>query len=183
MRWDRGPVFAIEQDMLLPCEVGVDLGREDLGGNDFWRWERDKGRIMVRYFDEQGLPLGEAIALPASGRFPHDELDALIRCNGMLAQSWHGNLSQLSRQGNGLKLSRTARFGNEGKVALSCQEKTVASSYEEPLGLPAGLYVEAGRIWRWEEGELVASDEFGAALKARQGDRRPYEAQQMRGAQ
>nr|WP_321460958.1 hypothetical protein [uncultured Cohaesibacter sp.] len=175
-----GACLAIEQDMLLPCEVGIDLGREDLGGNDFWRWERDKGRIMVRYFDEKGQLLGEAIALPASGRFPHDELDALVRCNGVLAQSWHGNLSQLSRQGNGLKLSRTARFGNEGKVTLSCQEKTVASSYEEPLGLPAGLYVEAGRIWRWEEGELVASDEFGAALKARQGDRRPYEAQQMR---
>lgn len=195
----RAPVYAlgakhclaIDQGVILPCERGDDVSIEDLGGNDFWHWERKQGRILLGYSDGDGQPLGAPFALSPTGRFPHDQLDDIIRCGETLAQSWHGNFTALDETfglgqadapkavGDGRK-GRSLRFLKEGAVALSCQPETVAPSASEPQGLPAGLYIEAGDFWRWSREGLEPANGLAEALAARKDNRIAYQAERMR---
>nr|WP_321455711.1 hypothetical protein [uncultured Cohaesibacter sp.] len=171
--------LALKDDKLRACSTGDDLSIENLGGNEFWQWQRRDNTVLLQYFNDKGGPLRDAEPISSDGHLPHDVLDEIAVCNGMVAQSWSGNFMPLDEDFS-LGSRRSIRLRERGKLTLACQQNGVAASNLEPQGLPAGLYIKADNFLRWDGDGLERADQFGSALQARQNDGIPYDAQDLR---
>ena len=162
------------------CSSRSDFSTEDLGQSAFWRWQRAQGRILLSYKGADGRRLGGQFPIAVSGRFPHDELDDLVFCQGGIAQSWKGNVSLFSHGVGPDDGVSSVRLTQGNAVALSCQTDEIKPSLSEPAGFPAGLYAKAADLWRWTDAGVVAAGDLAGAYSARADNKIPFEANQLR---
>ncbi|WP_316862908.1 hypothetical protein [uncultured Cohaesibacter sp.] len=175
----RGGCLRWRDGALSACSGQEAFDRESLGRNSFWEWMRQNGEITLTYLDADNHPLGLKMAAPVNGRFPHDMLEDVQICDGMLAQSWGGNLTILS---DGVDLRKGTSFAVEDGESLSlvCQTRDIDGSRSDPDGLAKGLYVKGKGLWRWTGEKLVRAEESRPSLTMREGGKTAYESKRLR---